>query len=187
MITQETIDTLAGTWVDLASSAPFRPPQDTWELEYTWSEDCVSSCTCSYKYKVLADNASRLIHHASRFHRKVTQSSQEKEVIRVRKGSYNSLMHAVHRECAKEKIARRICILPERQERKTDSERNAGFQPISIPLVSCHGHLIPRPKSPRVIVNKLLRKSRNIQKNREKTKRLHTIQKSRRKITKSTP
>lgn len=70
----------------------------------------------------------------------------------------------------KRKIVRRICILPKGKREKTDSERNAGFQPISIPLVSCHAHLIPRPESPRVLINKLLKKGRKHPENRKNQK-----------------
>ena len=41
----------------------------------------------------------------------------EKAVIRVRKGSYNSLMHAIHRGCAKENRPRDMHTLPKRQEK----------------------------------------------------------------------
>ena len=94
-----------------------------------------------------------------------------KVVIRVRKGSYSSLMHAIHRECARE-TDRALCILCEKGKKKTDSKRNAGFQPISIPLLSCHFHLIPKTQSPRVIVNKTPEKAEKSRKH--KNQRLRT-------------
>jgi hypothetical protein len=84
-------------------------------------------------------------------------NSLEEGVIRVRRGSYNSLMHAVHRECAKETHPPNMHTA--RKARKKYSERNAGFQPISIPIGFVP--FPPRSQSPRVIVNKLLKKQKH--------------------------
>lgn len=49
-------------------------------------------------------------------------------------------MHVVHRECAEETQSPNMHTA----KQATNSERNASFLPIPIPLVLYHSHLVPK-------------------------------------------
>ena len=86
-------------------------------------------------------------------------------------------------ENVQEKTDRAICILCQKGKKKTDSKRNAGFQPISIPLLSCHSHLVPKTQGSSSI--KLMRKQKNPEK--QKNRKTKDFVQAQEKITKSTP